>query len=149
VFGLGIFLSGVRPSGMVVAIGAMIAHAALPVSNVTNQAIWQSKVAPDVQGRVFALRQMVGRSMTPVAFLLAGPLADGVFNPLLAQQGELAGSVGQMIGVGPGRGIGLMYIVMGLLALLTAVVGCVSPRLRAVEHELPDANEVAVVAASV
>jgi len=149
VFGLGILMIGLRPSGIVVAIGALIAHAALPVSNVTNQAIWQSKVAPDVQGRVFAMRQMVSRAMTPLAFLLAGPLADSVFNPLLATHGALAGSLGQVIGVGPGRGIGLIFLLMGLLALLTAVVGFLAPRLRSVEHELPDASEATLVTASV
>ncbi len=82
VFGLGILIIGLRPLGTIVAIGALIAHATLPVSNVTIQAIWQSKVALDVQGRVFALRQMVGRAMTLIAFLLAGPL-EPVMNFLI------------------------------------------------------------------
>ncbi len=148
VFGVGILLIGLRPSAILVAIGAAIAHTALPVSNVTNQAIWQSKVAPDVQGRVFATRQMIGKAMTPLAFLLAGPLADQVFNPLLANHGALAGSVGRLIGVGPGRGIGLIFILMGLLALLTTLLGSLAPRLRAVERDLPDASEVALASIS-
>ena len=138
VFGLGIFTIGLRPSGIVVAIGALIAHAALPINNATNQAIWQSKVAPDVQGRVFATRQMIGKAMTPIAFLLAGPLADHVFNPLLTTHGALAGSLGRVLGVGPDRGIGLLFLIMGILALLTAVVGFLTPQLRSVEHALPD-----------
>ncbi|HEY7356632.1 MAG TPA: MFS transporter [Ktedonobacterales bacterium] len=144
VFGLGIIVIGLRPSGVLVAVGALIAHAALPVSNVTNQAIWQSKVAADVQGRVFAMRQMVGRAATPIAFLLAGPLADAVFNPLLTAHGALAGSLGQVIGVGPGRGIGLIFLLMGILALLVAALGFLMPRLRSVERELPDASEAAL-----
>ena len=35
----------------------------------------------------------------------------------------LVDTIGQLIGVGPGRGIGLMFIVFGLLATLTALVG--------------------------
>jgi len=41
-----------------------------------------------------------------LGFLLAGPLADKVFEPMMAPGGFLAGSVGAFLGVGPGRGIG-------------------------------------------
>jgi MFS transporter, DHA3 family, macrolide efflux protein len=67
------------------------------------------------------------------------PLADYVFEPLMAPDGLLAGSVGQLIGVGPGRGIGLMFIVMGTLTMIVTVVAYLYPRLRLVEDELPDA----------
>jgi hypothetical protein len=53
--------------------------------------------------------------------------------------GPLAGSVGQLIGVGPGRGIGLMFMVMGTLTMIVTVVAYLYPRLRLVEDELPDA----------
>jgi MFS family permease len=70
---------------------------------------------------------------------LAGPLSDRVFEPLLATGGPLTGSVGQLIGSGPGRGIGLLFLLMGSLTILTAVAGFLQPRLRRVELELPDA----------
>jgi hypothetical protein len=75
----------------------------------------------------------------PIASLVAGPLADRVFEPLLAVNGPLAGSVGQITGVGPGRGIGLLLISMGLLLVMASVVSYLCPRLRLVEEELPDA----------
>lgn len=83
-----------------------------------------------------------------MAFLLAGPLADSVFNPWLSTHGALAGSLGRVIGVGPGRGIGLIFLLMGLLALLIAVAGCLTPQLRAVEYELPDESHATLVATS-
>jgi hypothetical protein len=51
----------------------------------------------------------------------------------------LAGSVGRIIGVGPGRGIGLLFIVMGMLTVLVTIAGYLHPRVRLVEQELPDA----------
>jgi MFS family permease len=110
----------------------------LPIINGSSQAIWQSKVAPDVQGRVFSVRRMIAMSMTPLAYIVAGPLADNVFRPLLVEGGALAGSVGQLIGVGPGRGTGFMFIVIGTLSVLVAAAGYLSPRVRNVEDELPD-----------
>lgn len=137
--GLFLMLIGLRPSVVLVSIGAAGAHFALPIFNASNQAIWQSKVAPEVQGRVFAIRQAITRSATPLAFLSAGPLADKVFGPLLLEGGALAGNVGQLLGVGPGRGIGLLFIAMGTLVVITAGMGYLQPRVRLVEDELPDA----------
>jgi len=139
IFGVGLCVMGLRPSTLLIALGACIAHISLPITYVTNQTIWQTKVAPDVQGRVFAVRQMAGKAATPLAYLLAGPLADNVFNPLLTEHSTLAGGIGQLIGVGPGRGIGLIFLLMGLLALMTAVAGRLTPRVRHIEEELPDA----------
>jgi hypothetical protein len=105
----------------------------------SNQAIWQSKVAPDIQGRVFATQQMIARAAAPLAFLLAGPLAERVFEPLLGSDGPLASGVGQFIGTGPGRGIGLLFIIMGLIKVAVVLMSQSNPRIRYVETELPDA----------
>lgn len=78
-------------------------------------------------------------SMTPLAYIVAGPLADNIFKPLLVEGGALADSVGQLIGVGPGRGTGFMFIVIGALSILVAAAGYLSPHVRNVEDELPDA----------
>jgi DHA3 family macrolide efflux protein-like MFS transporter len=139
--GLFLMLIGLRPSVVLVSIGAIGAHFSLPIFDASDQAIWQSKVAPDVQGRVFAIRQAIIRSATPLAYLSAGPLADRVIGPLLLDGGALSGTVGQVLGVGPGRGIGLMFIMMGTLVVATAGWGYLQPRIRLVEDELPDAVE--------
>ena len=110
----------------------------LPIINGSSQAIWQSKVAPDVQGRVFSVRRMIAMSMTPLAYIVAGPLADRVFKPLLMEGGALADSVGQLIGVGPGRGTGFMFVLVGAISVLVAAAGYLSPHVRNVEDELPD-----------
>lgn len=111
----------------------------LPIINGSSQAIWQSKVEPDVQGRVFAIRQMVATCSMPLSFLLAGPLADYVFEPLLTPGGALAGSAGRVLGVGPGRGIGLLLVVLGLIMVLAVALASRYPRLRRLEEEVPDA----------
>jgi hypothetical protein len=81
---------------------------------------------------------MIARAASPLAYLLAGPLAEGLFEPLLAPNGLLAGSVGQIMGIGPGRGIGLLFIVMGVIKITVTLGGYLHPRIRRVEDELPD-----------
>lgn len=111
----------------------------MPIIGGSSQAIWQSKVAPDVQGRVFSVRRMIAWSTMPLAYLIAGPLADYVFNPLLEVGGPLSNSLGLLMGVGPGRGTGLLFVVIGFCSLLVGLGGYLSPRVRNLEDELPDA----------
>jgi len=132
-------LVGIRPSLVLVGAGAFLFFAGIPVMNGSSQAIWQSKVPPDLQGRVFAVRRMIAQFTTPIGDFSAGPLADKIFNPLLVSGGALAGSVGRVIGTGPTRGIGLMFLTGAIFPLLIAIVGFLNPKIRYVERDLPDA----------
>jgi MFS family permease len=140
IFLAGIVLSftGVGINPWIIGASAFLFMFFVPIANSSSQAIWQVKVAADIQGRVFATRRMLASAASPLAYILAGPLADRVFEPLLNEGGVLAGSVGRVIGVGPGRGIGLMFILIGILISLATIVGYTYPRLRNVEAELPD-----------
>jgi hypothetical protein len=136
----GPLVAGLRPSGVVVAAGMFILLFCVPFASGSSQAIFQTKVAPGVQGRVFAIRGMIARSMTPLAFLIAGPLADYVFEPWMQEGGGLASTVlGDLIGSGAGRGIGLIYVTSGLILVTASVLASAYPRIRLVEDELPDA----------
>ena len=131
---------GISASLTVMAISGFFMMLVMPIINGSSQAIWQSKVAPDVQGRVFAIRRMIASSIIPIAYVLAGPLNDKIFKPLLVEGGTLANTfVGQVLGVGSSRGTGLLFIVIGFLSGLVALSGYLNPRVRNVEDELPDA----------
>jgi MFS family permease len=137
--GFSMLLMGMSPSIPLIAVAGMGVMLALPVSSGCSQAIWQTKVAPDMQGRVFSIRSMIAFSIIPVAYALAGPLAEGVFEPAMAAGGGLAPVFGPLIGMGSGRGIGLMYVISGALYILVSVVLLIQPRIRRLEIELPDA----------
>ncbi|MFB2971386.1 MFS transporter [Aerosakkonema sp. BLCC-F183] len=146
--GLLLCVAGLRPSAPLIAAAAFIYLFSLPFILASSQAIWFSKVAPDVQGRVFAVQRTIGLSSLPFAYIMAGPLADRIFEPLLAVNGPLAQSIGLIIGVGHGRGIGLVFIVMGILNILAVAYAYLYPRLRLVEDELPDAITQSVTTAN-
>jgi DHA3 family macrolide efflux protein-like MFS transporter len=110
----------------------------LPLMNACSQAIWQSKVAPDVQGRVFAVRRAISWSSQIVAPLLAAPLADYVFKPAMSAGGALAPIFGPILGMGPNRGVGLLMSFMGILSIVVTVLAISNPFIRNVEVELPD-----------
>ena len=97
---------------------------ALALVNGVYATIIQVKVPQRFHGRVFALNTVVAWSTLPIGFGLVGPSAVRWFEPLLAPGGALAGSVGAVIGTGPGRGIGLAYVVAGLAIVAVALVAC-------------------------
>lgn len=137
--GLFIVILGLRPSIPLIAVGGFGLMFSMPIVNASSQAIWQSKVEPDIQGRVFSVRRMIAWSTGPLAMALAAPLAERVFKPLMAEGGALAPVLGPVIGVGPARGIGLMIILVGLSSVVITLVAAAVPRLRRVELEIPDA----------
>jgi MFS transporter, DHA3 family, macrolide efflux protein len=109
-----------------------------PITIACSQAIWQAKVAPELQGRVFAFRRTIGMSASIVAPLLAAPLADYVFKPAMAPGGALAPVLGPLIGVGAGRGIGVLISAVGVTIVVTTLIALSVPVLRRVELDLPD-----------
>jgi len=134
-----LLLGGVEPNAILVSTAAFCFLFTFPVVNSLSQAIWQQKVEPDLQGRVFSIRRMIATATLPLGFLVSGPLADYVFEPLMADGGPLAGSVGRLIGTGKGRGLGLMILLLGLGLLMVVALLWRNPRLRNLEEEIPDA----------
>lgn len=141
--------------GVALCVGALRANLALigaaafvflfssAVINASSRSIWQAKVEADLQGRVIALENMVATAPLPLAYLCAGPLTDHVFQPLMSPGGSLADSMGGLIGSGPGRGMALLLLLCGLAVVATTALAWLSPRLRRVDDELPDAVPVA------
>ncbi|HLF37404.1 MAG TPA: hypothetical protein VI520_05665 [Anaerolineales bacterium] len=124
----------------VIAAGGFLLLFCVPLASGSSQAIFQSKVAPAVQGRVFAIRTLISRSMLPLAYASAGPLADRLFEPMLRDPASaLSRTIGAVIGTGPGRGMGLMFILGGVALLAATAAAYANPRIRHIEDELPDA----------
>ena len=141
VFGLAMVLIGTFQLAPLMAGAVFLYYVVQPVINGSDEVIWQTKVPADLQGRVFALRRSFEWGSSPLAYAISGPLAERVFEPLLVVGGPLAGTIGQVIGVGPGRGIGLLLVTVGLLPFIAATWGFLHPRIRRVQEELPDVIE--------
>jgi len=109
-----------------------------PFMNACSQAIWQAKVAPDIQGRVFAVRRTIAWSAGLLSPLLAAPLADYIFKPGMKAGGGLAPLLGPIFGVGASRGVGVMISLVGILTLIVSIIALLVPAIRRVELDLPD-----------
>ena len=107
-------LAGVCTSLIVTGAGIFLFFLSLPFMNTSADVLVRSNVPNEVQGRVWGIISLLSQAGTAVAYVLSGVLADHIFEPLLSEQGLLAGSIGRLIGVGQGRGIGFMLVLSGL-----------------------------------
>ncbi len=118
-----------------------------PLINTSNQALWQAKVAPDLQGRVFSARRLIAWFTNPISPIIAGVLADQWLEPSMT-----SGTTGlsrlfePLVGNGPGAGMALLFIICGVLVVLVSVVSSFFPAVRNADSVLPDHDQLEKVA---
>ena len=113
----------------------------IPLVNTSNQSIWQSKVAPDVQGRVFSSRRLIAWVTNPITPIIGGTLADFLLEPAMKTNSGLARLFGPLFGTGPGAGMGLLFTFCGLATVLVGVGGYFIRPIREAETLLPDHDQ--------
>ncbi len=145
---LGWILSGLSFAafGMVTGLPLWITFSALftfviPLVNTSNQALWQAKVAPDLQGRVFSARRLIAWFTQPIAPIIAGTLADFVMEPAMKTSSGLANIFGPIFGTGPGSGMALLISFAGVGVALVGITGFFLPYIRNADDILPDHDE--------
>lgn len=110
----------------------------VPLINGSNQAIWQAKVAPDVQGRVFSARRLIAWLTNPISPIIAGTLADYVLEPAMRGPSALSSAFGWLVPPGPGAGMGLLIFFSAFGGLLAGLAGYFIHAIHHAEEILPD-----------
>ncbi|MFQ4143121.1 MFS transporter [Chlorogloeopsis sp. ULAP02] len=118
------------------------ASASITLRGSSKQAIWLSKVIPEMQGRVFATENMIQQIMGASAYLIAGPLADRIFEPAMSPGGYLAPIFGNVLGVKHGAGIALLFSSCAIAMLLVGICGYFLQPIREMESIVPDRDSV-------
>jgi small-conductance mechanosensitive channel len=132
-------ITGLRSDLIVIAVGVCGMTAWLTLLNGIYATIVQVKVPQRFHGRVFAMNTIIAWATVPFGWGLVAPNAAGLLDPLLAKGGALAPTVGTLIGTGPGRGIGFMYVVFGLAIVAVALIALRVPVLARFDRDVPDA----------
>ncbi|WP_103507882.1 non-ribosomal peptide synthetase/MFS transporter [Streptomyces sp. SM13] len=132
-------LVGVRADLWIIGVGAFGMSCALSMVNGVYTTIVQIKVPQRFHGRVFALNTLVAWSTLPIGHGIIAPVGSSVFGPMFEDGGSLTSTVGALIGTGPGRGIGFMYLLFGAAMLALVVIGLRLPVLARFDLDVPDA----------
>lgn len=136
--GLGMAVIGLAGGLPIWVTGIVISELVGPLVNASNQAIWQSKVAPDLQGRVFSARRLIAWFTNPISPIIAGTLADFVLEPAARTGTGLPAAFSWLVGTGPGSGMGLLIVFCGLVASFAGLAGYFIQPVRHAESILPD-----------
>lgn len=139
---LGRFLMGMSQLPWVWMASVFMLAFFMPTINGCNQAIWQKKVPPEKQGRVFSARRFIAQITIPISLALSGWLGDHVFEPAFASSEVWGGRLfGAIFGIGDGAGFSMMIAISGLMVALVGLAGLLIPEILDVETTMPDYDE--------
>lgn len=141
VWKVGLIMLSVSQTMLIKIAAALTSGFCSPFPDSSNQAIWMSKVKPDIQGRVFATRDLIAQIAIPLGAAIAGPLADGFFEPAMKTDGSLSKVFGGIFGNQTGAGMALMITLFSGFGIAIALGGYAFPILSEVEKTILDREE--------
>jgi hypothetical protein len=133
----GLMVLGVGQTFIIWMIAMIINSAFEPVVNVSMDAFLQTKIPPDIQGRVFSASDFIAQVMIPLTPLLAGLFGDRIFEPAMQPGGALVDAFGWLVGVGPGAGFGLLILLCGIGGTLVGLSGYLLKDIRSLDKPRP------------
>jgi MFS family permease len=141
--------AGMAVSGSVVgwAIAGFLAELTIPFIVSPYFALWQEIVPPDVQGRVFSIREMIQIASQPIGYLLGGLMADRLFEPAMQSNGWFSMLFGGLVGTGPGAGMASMFLFTAVCGGLLGFIGLLLPSIRQLDE--PESSSTAQMVASI
>ena len=120
--GVALVITGLKPSILLIALGISVSFFTLPIVLSTNNTIWQNTLHPNVQGRVLALFYTITGLGAALGNLSASPLTDIISARVINGDGIVAKTIGKLIETAPGREIGLLMIIEGLVMLFVSIM---------------------------
>lgn len=135
---LGIGLMGVGNGVRMWSTGAFTAMGFTALLASSMAAIWQIKVPPDIQGRVFFVRRAVAALGAGAGTLIANQSPDQLLQSLMESKHVLAQLLSRIVGTGPGAGLSVLFILIGVLGVLLTLGIFRFTGIRNIESSLPD-----------
>lgn len=137
VLGSSFVLTGVGAGVVVWVVVTVIGMLVWPLLGASTLGIWQPRIDPAIQGRVFVARRFLVTVATPIGTLLAGPLTDGWLTGAMSPGGALSDTFGWLVGVNSSAGFALALVFAGVFQLGIAAAALLNPRVRNVERIEP------------
>lgn len=135
---LGDIFLGIGNTAFVWYVAAFLSSIVLPFVSSAQNTLWQSKVEPHLQGRIFAIKGMLQYGSMPLGYIAGGFLADYIFEPAMRSGGSLNAAFSWLVGSGKGSGMALMFAINGVLGVIICVGGYFIRDVRYLEEELLD-----------
>lgn len=92
-----------------------------PIYQTYQTTILREKVPVFMQGRIFSLQGMITSSLSPLGCFIGAVLADYVFEPFMQSTGVLQSVLSKIVGNGKGAGMGLMFVLAGIIGIIIII----------------------------
>ena len=133
-----------RSSILFLGIGIGIYMILIPFAEAAEQTILQRVVPFERQGRVFGFAQAVELAASPITAFIIGPLAQFWIIPFMDHGGKGADLIGSWFGVGPERGMALVFVMAGVIGLIVTILAIRSRSAKVLEQAYADAKVEAI-----
>jgi DHA3 family multidrug efflux protein-like MFS transporter len=111
----------IQSSIVLLAIGVFVWVILMPFVEATEHTIIQRVVPLERQGRVFGFAQSIEQAASPLTAFLIGPIAEFIFIPFMTT-GKGVDLIGSWYGVGPERGMALVFSLAGFIGLIVTMI---------------------------
>lgn len=115
-------------------LAALGASLPLPFVGAGQNVILYKHIPQNMQGRVFALRNLLQYCTIPLGTLMGGALADYVLEPMMQRGGQLAQLLQKLVGPGAGGGMATLFLCTGTLGCLTSLLWYCNPSIRKLDE---------------
>ena len=124
----------VREWAWLYVVGIWLYMALIPAVEASEQTIIQRVVPYRQQGRVFGFARMFESAAAPVTSLAIGPIAEFLVIPYMRTD-EGTARWAWLLGEGESRGIALIFVVGGILAIVLALGAMTMPQYRSIVRQ--------------
>ncbi len=89
------------------------------ICNSSSQAIWQSKVPPQLQGRVFSARIVIAQLVGVIPMISSGPIVDNFLSKFFNNTNKAI----LLFGLGKGGAMSFLAFISGFLVIIISIIG--------------------------
>lgn len=125
------------PTLTVLMTAGLVGGFTLPVIYTCSDLLWQHKVQPSIQGRVFGLRPLIAALPYPLGFLACGPLVDDFLKPWIASAESQSFFLELLPNVGAPEAAAALGLSSAALLIAVSLLHCFDS-IRNVETRLTD-----------
>lgn len=134
VLGISLTLLGFSSSLIMISMILFVAFFCIPFIDTPAKSLIHDKVPNKMQGRIFSIRNQIEYSGIPLGAAISGVLAEGFFEPSMTISGNLLWYFGWLVGIGPGKGIALLFFLSGILLIVFTIIIYLSKKVRNIEN---------------
>ncbi len=134
ILGMSFIVIGYSSSIPMVTFAIFLAFFSYYIIEIVIQLIFQKKVPLHIQGRIFAIKQGITFFFIPLAYLIAGILADWIENIINSHKFLLI-NIEKLIDADSAYGIRLLFMIMGIIIIIFNLIIYQYPCFRLVEQE--------------